>query len=574
MVTQQLQSILLLAVMLISRSRSAAAFSLQRFHSSSLKQSSLTASSRIPPFLLSSPSATRCFGTAAGPDGDGDKRKQRPKSNKFKVNPNITQANMDKLAQAFDSTMAHYADDATFEDDFEDDDFDGDDDDDDDDIVPDPDVDLLDSDSFDITDFMEGEESADDPDFLDFGSSSDGNDMEARIAAAQNDMDLGQLSIPKDLDKYASDISPKNLRQLGFRPELNPFGNDESPRREQFKLVTDATICSACGADFQSHNEQRPGYLPPEKHEVQVQLGKIEDVQRLQNKAETAEWTPDDEINWLLQTGSGGGATEADRDTELDVDAMARDMGLDLVELAQKTVICKRCHGLQNFGKVDDQLRPGWTKEPLLSQAKFRELLRPIRDKPAVIVALVDIFDFSGSVLPELDSIAGDNPVIIAANKADLLTSKMGPQRVENWVRRELEYLGITSLANVGGAVRLVSCKTGIGVDSLLAKARGLADKMDCDVYIVGAANAGKSSLLNNILTRNEAKAPGKRRAGNANGNKGAVTTSPLPGTTLKFIKVDLGGGRNLYDTPGLLVPGTVTQLLTPDELKMVVPKK
>jgi hypothetical protein len=29
-----------------------------------------------------------------------------------------------------------------------------------------------------------------------------------------------------------------------------------------------------------------------------------------------------------------------------------------------------------------------------------------------------------------------------------------------------------------------------------------------------------------------------------------------------------------LYDTPGLLVPGTITQLLTPEELKIVCPKK
>jgi ribosome biogenesis GTPase A len=193
-----------------------------------------------------------------------------------------------------------------------------------------------------------------------------------------------------------------------------------------------------------------------------------------------------------------------------------------------------------------------------------------------VIIALVDLFDFSGSVLPELDAIAGDNPVILAANKADLLPSEMGQARVENWVRRELEYLGIQSIANVGGAVRLVSCKTGFGIPGMLSKARRLAEDMDCDMYIVGAANAGKSTLINNILSKKEEtfQKRGKVRSGNVNKIKGAVTTSPLPGTTLKFIKIDLGEGKMLYDTPGLLVNGTLTQLLTPEELKMVVPKK
>lgn len=66
----------------------------------------------------------------------------------------------------------------------------------------------------------------------------------------------------------------------------------------------------------------------------------------------------------------------------------------------------------------------------------------------------------------------------------------------------------------------------------------------------------------------------GKKRAGNANKWKGSVTTSPLPGTTLKFIKIELGDGKVLYDTPGLLIPGSLTDRLTPEELKIVVPKK
>jgi hypothetical protein len=582
---------IMLYAMLLSRSRSVAAYWVQRVPQASLTRARLmttaTSATRINHVTPFSASTTRCFGTS-GPNDDGDDspkeaKKKYQKKKKFTVVDEITQKNVDKLAQAFDemarkegfdSSMSHFAADATFEDDFEDDDFDDDNDDEEDGEVSASEVDLLDRDSFDISDFKDGA-SSDDSDYLDFGPAegSDGDDMDARIAAAQNDMGLGKVSVPKGLDRYASDVSTTDLRQLGFRPEVNPFGNDETPRKEQFKLVKEAKVCSACGADFQSHNEQKPGYLPSEKYEIQVKLGKIEDLQKLQEKAETADWSTDDEINWLLKTS--GGRDAATDEAAVDIDGMAQEMDLDLGELAQKTVICKRCHGLQNFGKVDDALRPGWTKEPLLSQQKFRDLLRPIRDKPAVIIALVDLFDFSGSVLPELDVIAGDNPVIIAANKADLLSSKMGPQRVENWVRRELEYLGIESLANIGGAVRLVSCKTGMGIPVLLEKARNLAEEMDCDVYVVGAANAGKSSLINYILRQSSTDIkPGKRRAGNENARKGAVTTSPLPGTTLKFIKVDLGGGRSLYDTPGLLVPGTLTQMLTPDELKMVVPKK
>lgn len=527
-----------------------------------------------------------CFSSSSDKQDHGGKSKKRTggSKKKYKVNPAVSQANADKLAAAFDEmarkegfddSSALFADDASFEDDF---DYDEEIE---DDVAIGAD-DELDPNDFDIGDFEE-----DDDDFLDFGGDSNNVDdemsMEERIAAAKRDMDLGRVTVPDELDTFSKEVTTADLRKLGFRRELNPFGNDETPRRNQFNLITNAMECSACGSDFQSQDELRPGYLPPEKMDLQIKLAKLEEMQKLQERADNSlkEWSVDDEIEYLLQTSGGTSDDGAiDEMADLDIDAVAESMGLDLLELSKKKVICKRCHGLQNFGKVETSLRPGWTKEPMLSQEKFRDLLRPLREKPAVIIALVDLFDFSGSVLSELDAIAGDNPVILAANKADLLPSKMGQARAENWVRRELEYMGIQSIANIGGAVRLVSCKTGFGVQAMLSKARKLADDMDCDVYVVGAANAGKSTLINHILDKKDSgkdsgkKRPGKVRAGNANARKGALTTSPLPGTTLKFIKVDIGDGKKLFDTPGLLVPGTLTQLLTPEELKIVVPRK
>ena len=534
--------------------------------------------------------ATARFASSTSDEVDDSNNKRRKsKSKKLKLKE-ITPEKIDKLAAAFeelarkegfDSSMSQFAADDTFEDYFEEDDdeeellYDTDENEDDSPEVDD----ILDSSNFDLSDFQEGfddnmQEDESEDDFLDFGGGDD-DDMEARIAAAKRDMTTGHVTVPEELDRFASSASDIDLRELGFKREIDPFGNDETPRKEKFKIITDAMTCPACGSDFQASNEQKPGYLPPEKFELQTKLAKIEEMQKLQEKADSFEWSPEDEIEYLIQTSGGESDENSPMDAaEIDIDAIAEEMGLDLVELTKKKVICKRCHGLQNSGKVDESLRPGWTDEPTMSQEKFKTLLQPISEKTAVIIALVDLFDFSGSVLRELDGIAGDNPVILAANKADLLPSKMGKQRAENWVRRELEYMGVKSLANVGGAVRLVSCKTGFGIFDMVNKARSLAEERDCDVYIVGAANAGKSTLINYILGREREKPVGKIKAGNRNAFKGALTTSPLPGTTLKFIKVDLGDGMSLYDTPGLLVPGTITQLLTPEELKIVCPKK
>jgi hypothetical protein len=402
-------------------------------------------------------------------------KKSGSKKQKFTINPNwktefdvnALHAEFDKVAkkEGFDASTAYYANDATFDDDFVDDDY---------------------------VDFEDDKDADDDVPIAAAASQS----MEERLAAARRDSSRGRVSVPKSLDKFSEDATFESLQALGFRRELNPFGNDETPRREQFRVITGAMTCSGCGYDFQSNDELKPGYLPFEKFEIQEKLSKIEEVQKMQDKANSNDWTPEDEIEYLLKQAGSTSGDEEDELLNITPEEMAERMGLDLEALSRKKVLCKRCHGLVNFGTVEQKLRPGWTDEPTLSQDQFRKLLLPLKQKTAVILALVDLFDFSGSVLPELDEIAGDNPVILAANKADLLPSAMGQTRAENWVRRELEYMNVKSIANIGGAVRLVSCKTGFGVAAMIEKAKTLATDMECDIYVVGAANAGKVRYL------------------------------------------------------------------------------
>jgi hypothetical protein len=103
-------------------------------------------------------------------------KKKLPKSKKFRIAEQITEANMDKLAAAFDelarkegfdTSLQHFADDATFEDDFEydDDDFLDSVDDDNVDVnhnkLPlenDSHSDLLDPTQFQLSDFAAGDE--------------------------------------------------------------------------------------------------------------------------------------------------------------------------------------------------------------------------------------------------------------------------------------------------------------------------------------------------------------------------------------------------------------------------------
>ncbi len=190
---------------------------------------------------------------------------------------------------------------------------------------------------------------------------------------------------------------------------------------------------------------------------------------------------------------------------------------------------------------------------------------------------LVDIFDFHGTFLTSLQDIIGSrNPILLAVNKIDLLPDDFKPARVEKWVLSECESLGLQQVAGV----HMVSSTKGTGVANLLTDAVRMAKRKNCDIYVVGAANVGKSSFINKVVSVRKSHArKDKRTAREGRGRRpkpvaGALTTSVIPGTTLDSIRIPLGQDINLYDTPGVIVNHQLTNRLTADELRAVLPSK
>ena len=163
--------------------------------------------------------------------------------------------------------------------------------------------------------------------------------------------------------------------------------------------------------------------------------------------------------------------------------------------------VCQRCFQAKNYG----------TLVPLtVAPAVFSTYLTALRSLNVVVVLVIDIFDFHGDMLGELaDSLAGrwddstqrHADVLLAVNKFDLLPTDVSVARAEVWVRAQVRSRGLHP-----DAVHLVSARNGVGVqklaDDLLSRKRGR------DVYIVGAPNVGKSSLLNALLQRVWSKEP------------------------------------------------------------------
>ena len=213
--------------------------------------------------------------------------------------------------------------------------------------------------------------------------------------------------------------------------------------------------------------------------------------------------------------------------------------------LTNDELYCQRCFRLRHYNEI----------APVsLTDDDFLRLLGQIRASTALIVYVVDIFDFNGSLIPGLHRFVGDNPVLLVGNKEDLLPRSLRRPKLCDWIRQQANQAGIRPVDTV-----LVSAKKNHEIDELLATIEKY--RHDRDVYVVGVTNVGKSTLINQII---------KQRTG----VQDLITTSRFPGTTLDEIEIPLDDGHKLVDTPGIIHPHQMAHVLSAKDLKIVAPQK
>lgn len=213
--------------------------------------------------------------------------------------------------------------------------------------------------------------------------------------------------------------------------------------------------------------------------------------------------------------------------------------------LEKEMIICQRCFRLKNYNEI----------QPVsLTDDDFLRILNGLGQQEGLIVKIVDIFDFNGSWLPGLHRFVGNNPVLLVANKADLLPKSVKEKKVINWLKREAKALGLKPID-----VKLVSAHKGMGMQEVVEAIEEYRNGKD--VYVVGCTNVGKSTFINRIIKQ-------------ATGEGEIITTSHFPGTTLDMIGIPLDDGASLFDTPGIINHHQMAHHIDSSELKYIMPKK
>ncbi len=200
---------------------------------------------------------------------------------------------------------------------------------------------------------------------------------------------------------------------------------------------------------------------------------------------------------------------------------------------------CQRCFRLMHYDDLTVSMRTGIDPDAVMKR---------IADMDCLILWVVDLFDFEAGIIPGLNRLLAGKDIIMACSKRDILPDTLNHEKIARFVFGRLKEQGISIRTLI-----LTSKLQRMGVEeikeavSMFAKGR--------PVVVMGRANSGKSTLLNNLM-----------------GNK-TLTMSRYPGTTLDFNELDIDGQKYI-DTPGIEIQNSLLMKVKEEDLKNILPAR
>ncbi|MDP5273029.1 ribosome biogenesis GTPase YqeH [Chengkuizengella axinellae] len=207
--------------------------------------------------------------------------------------------------------------------------------------------------------------------------------------------------------------------------------------------------------------------------------------------------------------------------------------------------ICQRCYKIKHYNEISSIT---------LEEDDFLKILSHVGQTKSLVLNIVDIFDFEGSLITGLRRFVGSNPTIMVVNKVDLLPKNLNLNRILNWVKKQAKEYGV----NVVDVV-MCSAKKNIGFSRVIEALD--KHRKGRDIYVVGATNVGKSTLINRLIN-------------DFSDLDEELTTSRYPGTTLDLVKIPLEDGKYIVDTPGIVYTSRMTEIISKRDLQKITPEQ
>ena len=206
---------------------------------------------------------------------------------------------------------------------------------------------------------------------------------------------------------------------------------------------------------------------------------------------------------------------------------------------------CQRCFRIRNYGDVTIDMKQGIESSKTLDK---------INEVDGTVFWVVDLFAFESNMISRLNKKLPGKDIVLVLTKRDILPDSLSDDKIYEFVDRRLKDEGIEvrDMLIVGGLL-----KHGEMAQESIENLKAAMDyyRKGGNVIFMGTANAGKSTLINQLL------------------HSGDLTVSRNPGTTLDLIPIEQDGWT-IYDTPGIENHHSLLSVLPAKELKTVIPTK
>ena len=193
-----------------------------------------------------------------------------------------------------------------------------------------------------------------------------------------------------------------------------------------------------------------------------------------------------------------------------------------------------------------------------LEQEVDKATLKILKDAvatDALIIWVVDLFSFNGTLNPEVAKKVKKLNVVVFGTKKDLFPKIASDESLKRYIDERFSEMGINPIY-----IQLIGNEANLDTGAMMEKIHEY--RKGHDVYMIGNNNSGKTTFINKLLKNYENK------------TKWPIKTEKYPGTETDVLEIPLSNSSFFYELPDLSNATSVLSRVEKEVQKIITPHK
>ena len=194
----------------------------------------------------------------------------------------------------------------------------------------------------------------------------------------------------------------------------------------------------------------------------------------------------------------------------------------------------------------------------MLESDTDEEILKILNDAvatDALLVWVVDLFQFNGTLNPDVVKKAKKLNTVVLGTKFDLFPRRVKQETMVQFIKDRFNEVGINPIG-----IAVFGTTEDMDPVKFLKKMDEL--RKGHDVYMIGSLASGKTFIINRMLK------------GYTNKSKRTIATEEYPGTSVKVLEIPLSNSSFFYELPGFSLNTSVLGKVEKEVKAIITPKK